>query len=70
MRIAELQRQIQQMASEGSDKDAKYTTIQRQLNIAMESAGDYTGQISSLREEILTLQTSLAEVREGHPIEG
>ena len=66
----ELQRLNQQLSSEGSDKDAKNTTLQRQLNIAMESAGDYTGQITNLREEIFTLQTSLTEVREGHPIEG
>lgn len=56
--------------SDVSEKDAKLGTLSRQLKIAIESAADQTGQISNLRAEVLTLETSLAEVREGHPIEG
>ena len=68
--ISELQRQNQKLISDISDKDAKNNTLQRQLNIAIESSAEHTGQVGSLREEIIALQTSLTEVREGHPIEG
>ena len=70
VRIAELEKRNQQLESDVQDIDAKKTTLQRQLNIAMEKSADHSGQVKSLREEILTLQTSLGEVREGHPIEG
>ena len=70
LRIAELEKQAQRLKSDVQEKDTKKTTLQRQLNIAMEKSADHSGQVQGLREEILTLQTSLAEVKEGHPIEG
>ena len=69
-RVAELEKRNQQLESDVQDIDAKKTTLQRQLNIAMEKSADHSGQVKSLSEEILTLQSSLGEVREGHPIEG
>ena len=69
-RVAELEKRNQQLESDVQDVDAKKTTLQRQLNIAMEKSADHSGQVKNLREEILTLQTSLGEVREGHHIEG
>lgn len=70
VRIAELEKRKHQLESVMQETDAKKDTLQRQLNIAMEKSADHSGQVQALREEILTLQTSLAEVREGHPIEG
>ena len=70
LRVAELEKQKQQLETEVQEKDAKKTTLQRQLNIAMEKSADHNDQVKSLREEILSLQTSLSEVHEGHPIEG
>lgn len=70
VRIFELEKRTHQLESDVQEKDAKKNTLQRQLNIAMEKSADHSGQVQALREEILTLQTSLAEVREGHPIEG
>ena len=68
--IAELEKKKHQLESDVQEKDAKKNTLQRQLNIAMEKSADHSGQVQALREEVLTLETSLAEVREGHPIEG
>ena len=70
VRIAELEKRKHQLETDMQETDAKKNTLQRQLNIAMEKSADHSGQVQALREEILTLQTSLAEVREGHPIEG
>ena len=69
-RVAELEKQKQQLEAEVQEKDAKKTTLQRQLNIAMEKSADHSGVVKSLREEILSLQTDLSKVREGHPLEG
>lgn len=70
VRIVELEKRKHQLESNVQETDAKRNTLQRQLNIAMEKSADHNNQVQALREEILTLQTSLVEVREGHPIEG
>lgn len=69
-RIFELEKQLRQMTGDASEKDVEFTTLQRQLDRARELSTHQYKQFQETRQEISSLQSSLAEVREGHPIQG
>lgn len=69
-RILDLENQLQQMANDASKQEFKLTEIQRQLDLAQELSVDQYKQFQETRQEISTLQSSIAEVREGHPLDG
>ena len=69
-RITELEKQVQQLASDASDKDTELVLLQAQLNSTQEHSADQFKQTLETRQEVSVLQSSLAEVRKGHPIEG
>lgn len=69
-RLAELDKQNQRLSSDASEKDAKIITLQRQLDNAQNSAADSHVNTQRLRQDILSLHSSLGQVRQGHPIEG
>ncbi|KAL2052759.1 hypothetical protein ABVK25_006999 [Lepraria finkii] len=69
-RIVELEKENRQLASNASEIEAKLTALQRQLENSQELSTDQEKQVQGMRQEVSGLQISLAEVRQGHPIEG
>lgn len=70
IRITELEKQVRQLTSDASDKDAKLAVLQGQLDIAQEESANEYKQVFKIRQKMSVLQSSLTEVRQGHPIEG
>ena len=70
IRITELEKHVRQLTSDASDKDAKLATLQGQLDSAQEDSADQHKQALEIRQEMSILQSSVTEVRQGHPIEG
>ncbi|KAL9124445.1 MAG: hypothetical protein Q9217_006219 [Psora testacea] len=69
-RLADLEKQNQQLSFEAADKDAKLLTLQRQVEDAQGASAEHHTQLQKSRQECITLQTPLAKVQQGHPIEG
>ena len=69
-RLAALEKQNHQVSCEVADKDMKIRTLQRQLEHTEASCIDRHMTIQHLRQENSTLQTSLTQVQQGHPVEG
>ncbi|KAL9098683.1 MAG: hypothetical protein Q9163_005697 [Psora crenata] len=69
-RLAELEKRDQQLSSDTSEKDAKLLALKRQLDNAHNVTTELHTQLQKSREEYITLQTSLTQVQQGHPIEG
>lgn len=55
---------------EKTEEQASIVALQERLARAEASRTDYHNQLQKYRQENLTLQTSLAQVQGGHPIEG
>lgn len=70
IRITELEKQVRQLTCDASDKDAKLATLQGQLDSTQEDSADQHKQALEIRQEMSILQSSVTEVRQGHPIEG
>lgn len=70
IRISELEKQVRQLTSDASDKDTKLAMLQGQLNSAQEDTAEQYKKVLEIRREVSVLQSSLTEVRQGHPIEG
>ena len=69
-RISELERQVRQLTSDASDKENKLAMLQGQLESALEDSADQYNQALETRKEMYSLQSSLTEIGQGHPIEG
>ncbi|KAK4698005.1 hypothetical protein P7C71_g162, partial [Lecanoromycetidae sp. Uapishka_2] len=69
-RILDLEKQLRQMTSDATEQHTKFTSLQRQLGDAQERSTSQYEQFLETRQEVSSLQSSLAEVRGGHPIEG
>jgi hypothetical protein len=69
-RIIELEKENRQLASSTNDIEARLTVLQRQLENSQLLSTDQEKQVQGMRQEIAGLQSSLVEVRQGHPIEG
>ena len=69
-RIVELENHARQLMSESKDKDDNVTILRRQLEKEQDLSAEQFKEVQSLRQEISLLQTSIAEVQHGHPIEG
>ena len=69
-RISELERQVRQLTSDASDKENKLAMLQCQLESALEDSADQYEQALETRREMSSLQSSLTEIGQGHPIEG
>ena len=70
IRISELEKQVRQLTSDMSDRDAKLVVLHGQLDRAQEDSADQYKQNLEARQQMFILQSSLTEVRQGHPIEG
>lgn len=70
IRITELEEQVRQLTSDAIDKDNKLAMLQVQLDSAQEDSANEYKQVFKIRQEMSVLQSSLTEVRQGHPIEG
>lgn len=68
-RIIELEKENRQLASSTNDIEARVTVLQRQLENSQLLSTDQEKQVQGMRQEISGLQSSLVEVRQGHPIE-
>ena len=69
-RILELEKRIRQLTDDASNGGTKVAILQRQLDNAQDLSADQCKQFQVFRQEISQLQTSILEVRQGHPIEG
>ncbi len=69
-RIGELEKQVRQLTGDASDKDTKLAMLQGQLDSSQEDSADQYRQALEIRQEMFVLQSSLTEVRRGHPLEG
>ena len=69
-RISELEKQVRQLSNDAVDKDMKLAMVQGQLKSAQELSADQYKQALETRQEIISLQSSLTEVRQDHPLEG
>ena len=69
-RIVELEKQIRQLTEDSDEKAATIQSLQRQLEVIQALSTDQDKRLQHKSQEITNLQSSLAEVREGHPIEG
>lgn len=69
-RIAELEKENGHLASEASEKDSKAIVLQRQLENAQDQSADQSVKEQTLRQDLSSLESSMSEVRRGHPIEG
>lgn len=70
IRISELEKLVRQLTSDMSDRDANIAVLHGQLDRAQEDSADRYKQSLEARQQISILQSSLTEVRHGHPIEG
>ena len=69
-RIIELEKHIRQLTDDSDEKDTTIKTIQRQFENVQALSVDQDKLLQDKTQEITNLQSSLAEVRQGHPIEG
>lgn len=69
-RIVEFEKQNRQLTEDSDEKATTIQSLQRQLEISQALSVDQDKRLQDKSEEITNLQSSLAEVREGHPIEG
>ena len=69
-RIVELEKQNRKIADDAEEKDVAIVTLQRQCEKVQALSADLGEQLQWRSQEIFGLQSSLAEVRQGHPIEG
>ena len=69
-RIVELEKQNRQLTDDSDEKETTIKTIQRQLENVQALSVDQDKLLRDKTQEITNLQSSLAEVRQGHPIEG
>ena len=69
-RIVELEKQNRQLTDDSDEKETTIKTIQRQLENVQALSVDQDKLLQDKTQEITNLQSSLAEVRQGHPIEG
>lgn len=69
-RIVELEKQNRQLIDDSDEKETMIKTMQRQLENVQALSVDQDKQLQDKTQEITNLQSSLAEVRQGHPIEG
>ncbi|KAK0508333.1 hypothetical protein JMJ35_009417 [Cladonia borealis] len=69
-RIVELEKQNRQLTDDSDEKETTIKTIQRQLKNVQALSVDQDKLLQDKTQEITNLQSSLAEVRQGHPIEG
>lgn len=70
IRVTELEKQVRQLTSDASDKDTRLAVLQGQLDSAQVDSADQYKQVFQTRQEISVLQSSLTEIRQGHPVEG
>ena len=69
-RIVELEKQNRQLTEDLDEKATTIQSLQRQLEFIQALSVDQDKRLEDKSQEITHLQSSLAEVREGHPIEG
>ena len=69
-RIVELEKQNRQLTDDSDEKESTIKTIQRQLDNVQALSVDQDKLLQDKTQEISNFQSSLAEVRQGHPIEG
>lgn len=69
-RILDLEKQSRQLSIDATDKDANIDGLRRELEKAHELSADQYKQVQQLRQDVSVLQSSLTEIRQGHPIEG
>jgi len=69
-RISELEKDNGQLASVASEKDNKATALQRQLDKVQDQSANQSAKEQRLRQDISSLESSITDVRQGHPIEG
>ena len=69
-RIVELEKQNRQLTGDSDEKATTIQSLQRQLEVVQALSVDQDKRLQDKSQEITHLQSSLAEVREGHPIEG
>ncbi|CAF9936771.1 MAG: hypothetical protein ALECFALPRED_006976 [Alectoria fallacina] len=70
IRNTELEKQVRKLTSDANDKDTKLAMLQGQLDSAQKASAEQYEQVYGIRQEMSVLQASLAEVKQGHPIEG
>ncbi len=69
-RIVELEKQNRQLTDDSDEKETTIKTMQRQFENIQALSVDQDKRLQDKTQEITNLQSSLAEVRQGHPIEG
>ena len=69
-RIVELEKQNRQLTDDSDEKETTIKTMQRQFENIQALSVDQDKRLQDKTLEITHLQSSLAEVRQGHPIEG
>ena len=69
-KIVELEKQNRQLTDDSDEKETTVKTLQRQLENIQALSVDQDKRLQDKNQEITNLQSSLAEVRQGHPIEG
>lgn len=70
IRITELEKQNQALSSDAFSSNTQLAVLQKQLESAQEATADHIGHTSDMRQELLALETSFGQIRQGHPIEG
>lgn len=69
-RVLDLEKQLRQMISDASEQNTKFAALKHQLDDAQERSINQYKDFQETRQVISSLESSLAEVRAGHPIEG
>lgn len=69
-RISELERENSRLATAAGEEDSKAAALQRRLDDAEDSTLDQAQKEERLRQDVSSLESCIAEVRKGHPIEG
>ena len=69
-RIVELEKQNRQLIDDSDEKETTVKTLQRQFDNIQALSVDQDKRLQDKTQENTNLQSSLAEVRQGHPIEG
>ncbi len=70
IRISELEKDNCQLESAANGKDDKATALQRQLDSIQDLSANQSAKEQRLRQDISSLESSITDVRQGHPIEG
>ena len=68
-RILELEKQVQKLTSDASDKDTELAMLQTQLDSAQKDSADQYEKTLKISQEMSVLRSSLTEVKQGHPIQ-